>query len=178
MRFAGIRQKIFQVGFDDFYQAGSTSRFHPMNIVAESRILNLQFWVCAEGGYGVSETYHISERPLDNYHAPTQRINFKTQTEVIAGLEQIRQRITDAKRSKSGKVNLNMDKERYKMEYNITMERIQRVAVTFTADNDEEALEKAAEINRTATPADFEGGDEEHDYALCDGAGSVLVDWS
>ena len=29
------------------------------------------------------------------------------------------------------------------MEYNITMERTQRVAVTFTADNDEEALEKA-----------------------------------
>lgn len=177
MRFAGIRQKIYQVGFDDFYQAGSTSRFHPLNIVAESRILNLQFWVCAEGGYRVSETYHISERPLDNCHAPTQRINFKTQTEVIAGLEQIRQRIAVARRLEGKSVNMNMDKERYKMEYNITMERTQRVAVTFTADNDEEALEKAAEINRAATPEDFESGDEEHDYALCDGAGNLLVDW-
>lgn len=111
MRFAGIRQKIFQVGFDDFYQAGSTSRFHPMNIVAESRILNLQFWVCVEGGYGVSETYHISERPLDNYHAPTQRINFKTQVEVIAGLEQIRQRIAAVKRLESKAVNMNTGKE-------------------------------------------------------------------
>lgn len=63
------------------------------------------------------------------------------------------------------------------MEYNMTMERTQRVAVTFTADNDEEAMEKAAEINRTATPEDFEGGDEEHDYALCDGTGNLLVDW-
>ena len=63
------------------------------------------------------------------------------------------------------------------MEYNITMERAQRVVVTFTADNDEEALEKADKINRAATPADFEGGDEEHDYALCDGVGNLLVDW-
>ncbi len=112
MRFAGIRQKIYQVGFDDFHQAGTISRFHPMNIVAESKILNLQFWVCVEGGDGVSETYHISERPLDNYHAPTKRINFRKQAEVIAGLEQIRQRIADAKRLEGETVNLNMDKER------------------------------------------------------------------
>lgn len=59
----------------------------------------------------------------------------------------------------------------------ITMERTQRVAFSFTADNDDEALKKAAELNRTSTPADFEGGDEEHDYALCDGAGNLLVDW-
>ena len=63
------------------------------------------------------------------------------------------------------------------MIYSITMERTQRVAVTFTADSDDEALEKAAELIRTSTPADFEGGDEEHDYALCDDAGNLLVDW-
>lgn len=63
------------------------------------------------------------------------------------------------------------------MEYCITMERTQRVAITFTADNDDEALLKAAELNSAATPADFEGGDEEHDYALCDSSGNLLVDW-
>lgn len=63
------------------------------------------------------------------------------------------------------------------MEYCITMERIQRVAVNFTADNDDQAMEKAAEINRAAAPADFEGGTEEHDYALCDTAGRLLIDW-
>ncbi len=63
------------------------------------------------------------------------------------------------------------------MEYCITMERIQRVAVSFTADNDDQAMEKAAEINRAATSADFEGGTEEHDYALCDTAGRLLIDW-
>ena len=41
------------------------------------------------------------------------------------------------------------------MKYSITMERTQRVAFSFTADNDDEALEKAAELNRTSTPADF-----------------------
>ena len=41
------------------------------------------------------------------------------------------------------------------MEYNMTMERTQRVAVTFTADNDEKAMEKAAEINHTATPEEI-----------------------
>ena len=63
------------------------------------------------------------------------------------------------------------------MEYCITMERTQRVAVTFTADNDDQAIEKAAEINRASTHADFEDGDEEYDYALCNGAGGVLIDW-
>lgn len=63
------------------------------------------------------------------------------------------------------------------MEYCITMEHIQRVAVSFTADNDDQAMEKAAEINRAAAPADFEGGTEEHDYALCDTAGRLLIDW-
>ena len=63
------------------------------------------------------------------------------------------------------------------MIYSITMERTQRVAFSFTADSDDEALEKAAELIRTSTAADLEGGDEEHDYALCDEAGNLLVDW-
>lgn len=63
------------------------------------------------------------------------------------------------------------------MKYIITIARTQRVVFSFAADNKEEALEKATEFNRTFTPADFEGEDEEHDYALCDGAGNLLVDW-
>lgn len=90
MRFSEIKQKLYQIGFDDFCQAGSVSKFHPMNIVAESRVLNLQFWVCADGGYGVLETYHISERPLNNYMAPAKRTNFRTQAEVVTALEGIR----------------------------------------------------------------------------------------
>lgn len=112
MRFSGIKKELFQVGFDDFYQAGSINRFHPMNIAAESRALKLQFWICVEGGYGVSETYHISERPLDDYNAPTKRANFRTQAEVVADLEQIRLRIEEAKRWNIASSNLNTDKEK------------------------------------------------------------------
>lgn len=111
MRFLGIIKKLYQVGFDDFYQAGSTSKFHPMNIVAESKVLNLQFWVCVDGGYSCSETYHISERSLDDCKAPTKRVNFRNQTEVIAGLEQIRLRIKEATRLKDEAADLNTDKE-------------------------------------------------------------------
>lgn len=96
MRFSSIITKLYQVGFDEFYQAGSRNRFHPMNIVAESRILNLQFWVCVEGGYNVAETYYIASRPLDDMRAPTERTYFKTQTKLVAGLEDIRRRIASA----------------------------------------------------------------------------------
>ena len=64
------------------------------------------------------------------------------------------------------------------MEYSITMERTQRVVSRFTADNDEQAIKRAAEISKMATPTDFEGGDEEHDYSLCDRNGNLLVDWN
>ena len=111
MRFSEIKQNLYQIGFDDFCQAGSVSKFHPMNIVAECRVLNLQFWVCADGGYGVLETYHISERPLNNYMAPAKRTNFRTQAEVVTALEGIRLRIVEAQRLSSGEENLNTDKE-------------------------------------------------------------------
>ena len=104
MRFLGIKKKIHEVGFDEFHQAGSTSIFHPMNIVCESRVLNLQFWVCVDGGYRTRETYHIDSRPLDNMRAPTEHTKFKTQTELIAGLEDIRQRIAAAKAEKGRQV--------------------------------------------------------------------------
>lgn len=64
------------------------------------------------------------------------------------------------------------------MKFCITMERVQRISVEFEADGDDEAQEKAVEIYDQATPADFEKGTEEHDYALCDHTGRTLVDWS
>ena len=97
MRFLGIRKKIYAVGFDDFCQAGSISIFHPMNIVCTRHVLNLQFWVCVDGGYRTRETYYISSRKLDDIRAPTEYTQFRTQTELIAGLEDIRQRIAAAK---------------------------------------------------------------------------------
>lgn len=98
MRFQGIEKKIQLVGFDKFSQAGYPNKFHPMNIVCESKILNQQFWVCVEGGPGASKMYHIAHRQLDNYNAPSKRIECRTQKEMISVLESIRLRIAEAKR--------------------------------------------------------------------------------
>ncbi len=64
------------------------------------------------------------------------------------------------------------------MKYCITIEKVRRISVTFCADNDEDAEEIAAQINRNTTNAEFEPGDEEQDYALfnCD-TQRQIIDW-
>lgn len=42
-KYLKIRKALHEAGFDDFYQAGSVSRFHKMNIVADSAILGKRF---------------------------------------------------------------------------------------------------------------------------------------
>lgn len=51
MKFLRIFKKIHEVGFDEFHQAGYPSIFSKMNIVAESKVLNKQFWICVDGGF-------------------------------------------------------------------------------------------------------------------------------
>lgn len=63
------------------------------------------------------------------------------------------------------------------MEYCITMERTLRTAISFEADNDDQACKKAEEISAQASSSDYEPGEEERDYALCDEAGRLIVDW-
>ena len=41
-KFKKIEKKIFEVGFNEFYQAGSPNMFSPLNIVASSKALNKQ----------------------------------------------------------------------------------------------------------------------------------------
>jgi len=64
------------------------------------------------------------------------------------------------------------------MKYCVTMERTLRIAVWFDAPDDEAAEEKAAEINQSTDLKEFEEGDVERDYALCDvESGRLLLDW-
>lgn len=66
------------------------------------------------------------------------------------------------------------------MEYEITMERTVRFAVTFQAEDNDEAEEKANAIfNAAMEDTDqFEGNDEEFDYALHNlDTGEELVEW-
>lgn len=72
------------------------------------------------------------------------------------------------------------------MEYEITIERTQRVCCTFHAENDEEASSRASElfgkltgisIEEVDSPAGIADGDTEWDYAVTDATGRTIVDW-
>lgn len=65
------------------------------------------------------------------------------------------------------------------MLYKMTMERTLRVGVEFEAENDSAAEVKAENLfsNAILNPTQFDGGDVEHDYALCDRGGNELIPW-
>lgn len=98
MEFSKIKKKLFEVGFDEFYQAGSINKFHLMNIVAKSSVTNKQYWICVDGGYRCEESFHVSYRNLDNSKALNKRITCKNQSDVIKQLNMIQIEISGAKK--------------------------------------------------------------------------------
>lgn len=97
MDFLKIRKKIHETGFDEFYQAGTPNKFSKMNVVAISKNLNKQFWICVEGGYTVKDTFFIAFRPLDNTKAKTERIYCDNQASVVSELAKISEQIKNIK---------------------------------------------------------------------------------
>jgi hypothetical protein len=91
--YSKIVNKLQDVGFDEFYQAGSTSVFHPLNIVARSKATNKQYWVCVDSGYRCPETYYIAYRDLNNTKAKDTRIYCKNQSEIVEQLNIIQNEI-------------------------------------------------------------------------------------
>lgn len=63
-KYLKIRKALYEAGFDEFHQAGSVSRFHKMNIVADSAVLGKRFWFHIDGGYNVKDELCISFRDL------------------------------------------------------------------------------------------------------------------
>ena len=65
------------------------------------------------------------------------------------------------------------------MEYELTIERTQRVCCTFHAENDEEASSRASELfgKEVDSPAVIADGSTEWDYAVTDATGRTIVDW-
>jgi len=94
MKYQKIIKKLQEVGFDEFYQAGSTSKFHPMNIIAKSEITNKQYWICVDGGYRCPNNFHIAYRDLNNVRGNTTIIKCKNQTEIVEQLNIIKKEIT------------------------------------------------------------------------------------
>lgn len=95
-KYLKIRKTLYEAGFDDFYQAGSVSQFHKMNIVAESQALGMRFRFCISGGYGVADEYYIITRKLDA-DGPDKRIPCKNQEEMADQINAIRRKIEAAK---------------------------------------------------------------------------------
>ena len=62
-------------------------------------------------------------------------------------------------------------------EYCITMERTTRIAKWFEAEDDNQARELADKIHMETKDSEYEDGDSEYDYALCDGGGRTVVGW-
>lgn len=64
------------------------------------------------------------------------------------------------------------------MRYCVTMERTTRIAQWFEATSDEEAKIIAEKIHDDMKPSDYESGDEEQNYAICEETGRTVLDWN
>lgn len=91
-----IRKAVCEAGFDDFCQAGGTSRFHKMNIVADSAALDTRFWIGIDGGYRCADSFYIASRRISTGTADD-IIRCASQQEVVAQLRVIRDKIQSAK---------------------------------------------------------------------------------
>ena len=63
--------------------------------------------------------------------------------------------------------------------YYVKLEQIVRIGRWFTAENDEEAMEKAKLIHLQTDDSEFENGsgEREYDYSLVDENGNDLIYW-
>lgn len=95
-KYLKIRKAIHEAGFDEFYQAGDVNNFSKMNIVAESAVLNIRFWICIDGGYGVKDEFYIARRNL-SADGPDKRTYYKNQGEIAAAINAIGDEIRQKK---------------------------------------------------------------------------------
>ena len=97
-KYLKIRKALHEAGFDEFHQAGSVSRFHKMNIVADSAILVKRFWFHIEGGYNVKDELYITSRDLASKDpCAITRTYCGSQQEMADQINAIRQKIEAAK---------------------------------------------------------------------------------
>ena len=95
-KYLKIRKAVHEAGFDEFYQAGSVSQFHKMNIVCESWALSSRFWVCIDGGYSTKDVLYIARRRLPE-KGPDERTYYRNQEEMARAIREIGEQIRAAK---------------------------------------------------------------------------------
>lgn len=101
-KYLKIRKAVHEAGFDEFFQAGGTNRFHKMFIVCRSDILSRLFWVGIEGGYGVKDEFYIASQDIARTK-PEERTTYKTQEEMASAIQGIGKQISAAKAARKGR---------------------------------------------------------------------------
>ena len=171
MQYLKIIKKIQDVGFDSFYQAGSVNVFSKMNIVAESTVLNMRYWICINGGYRCGDNYYIASRPLNDTNARSIRNYCKNQSDMIQKLNDIKDQIRIKKKKLETKIyvvcmdpvwvrdaqmydSIHMADDEFQSSdpYAVTSEWVDMEPIpyidTVTANSEQEACEKASLKNR------------------------------
>jgi hypothetical protein len=92
-QFTKIINKLVTVGFDEYHQAGTPNKYHEINLVCTSKLLNRQYWITKSfGNFTVIYTDGLENISKLKQH----RIPCKNQTEVIKVLEAIKEEIKEA----------------------------------------------------------------------------------
>ncbi len=100
-KYLKIRKALHEAGFDEFYQAGGTNRFHKMFIVCQSNILGKIFWIGISGGYGVKDELYIASQDIART-GPEERTTYKTQEEMASAIQDIGKQIRAARAARKG----------------------------------------------------------------------------
>lgn len=61
--------------------------------------------------------------------------------------------------------------------YCITLELTKRISKWFEAECEDQAWELAEKINNETEDSEYEPGDSERDYSLCDAKGRTIISW-
>lgn len=88
-KFKLLLTKIEKMGFDEMYQAGTTSKYHEMNVILKDKERDLQIWVTKSfGNFTVIYRNSISSSKFEQYRFPC-----KTQKQIIETIINIRENL-------------------------------------------------------------------------------------
>lgn len=90
-KFKKIINKVETIGFDDYHQAGTSNKYHELNLVCTSEALDRVYWVSKSfGEFTVSYRQGISDYKQQKQ---TKRVVCRNQTEVVKELQKVKDEI-------------------------------------------------------------------------------------
>jgi len=77
-KFKKIINKVIELGFNDFYQAGSVSKIHELNLIIDNESQDRKYWLTRSFG----EFIVIYRKGIDDIKAIQHRFKCRNQKEV------------------------------------------------------------------------------------------------